>query len=182
MRALMLQPEVLLLDEPMAALDPMIRADLQRDLKLRWEKVDQRPPLDLGLTLSSLVGRVPLFRDLPADRQATIAAQLRPDLAMPGERVIRHGTRGLRMYFLVSGEVTVHAEGDRRITLGPGSFFGEMALLSQAPRNADVVAEGFCHLLVLEARDFRRVLRADSALKEKIESVAAQRRQGDAAA
>lgn len=155
-----------------------VYADLQRDLKLRWDRVDARPPLDLGLSLSSLIGRVPLIRDLPPERQGTIAAQLRPDLAMPGERIIRRGARGHRMYFLVSGEVTVLTEDGRRVQLGPGSFFGEMALLSNARRNADVSAEGFCHLLVLEGRDFRRVLRADGTLKRKIESVAAERREG----
>ncbi len=152
-----------------------VYADLQQDLKARWERVNHRPPLDLGLDLSDLIGRVPLFRALTPERLAPIAAQLRPDLAVPGERVIRRGDRGLRMYFLVSGDVTVRTDDQRHITLGPGSFFGEMALLSRAPRNADVLAQGFCHLLVLEARDFRRVLRGNPALREEIESVAKER-------
>jgi len=152
-----------------------VYADLQRTLKERWELVNRRPPLDLGLDLADLIARVPLFRDLPRERQATLATLLRPDLAMPTERIITRGTRGTRMYFLVAGEVQVQLKaGD--VELGPGSFFGEMSLLANEPRNADVTAAGFCHLLVLEARDFQRVLRADPALREKIEAVAAERR------
>jgi len=149
-------------------------ADLQRDLKRRWELVNRRPPLDLGLDLAHLIAQVPLFQDLPAERQAELATLLRPDLAIPGERVITRGTRGTRMYFLVSGEVHVQLKaGD--IVLGAGDFFGEMALLSNEPRNADVTAFGFCHLLVLDARDFQRVIRSDPALRAKIEQVAADR-------
>lgn len=150
-------------------------ADLQRDLKARWDVVNRRPTLDLGLDLAGMVARVPLFRDLPRARLAPIAAQLRPDLAVPGEHIIVKGSRGNCMFFLVSGEVVVRLpQGD--IALGAGSFFGEMALLSKAPRNADVVARGFCHLLVLEAKDFRRVVKGDPELKAKIEAVAAERR------
>ena len=151
-------------------------ADLQRDLKARWAEVNQRPSLDLGLDLADMIARVSLFSDLPRERLRPIAAQLRPGLAMPGERIIQKGARGTRMFFLVSGEVAVVLPAGGEIELGPGSFFGEMALLSNAPRNADVVARGFCHLLVLEARDFRRVVAADAELSAKIAAVAEERR------
>ena len=152
-----------------------VYADLQRDLKARWAQVNRRPSLDLGLDLADMIAQVPLFRDLPRERLRPIAAELRPGLAVPGERIIQKGTRGTRMFFLVSGEVAVVLPQGGEIELGPGSFFGEMALLSNAPRNADVVARGFCHLLVLEARDFRRVVRADAELGAKIAAVAAER-------
>ncbi|HKY94081.1 MAG TPA: cyclic nucleotide-binding domain-containing protein, partial [Kiloniellales bacterium] len=151
-----------------------VYADLQRDLKERFDKVNRRPPLDLGLDLAHLIAQVPLFQDLPPARQAELASMLRPDLAIPGERIITRGTRGTRMYFLVSGEVSVQLRaGD--IVLGPGDFFGEMALLSNEPRNADITAAGFCHMLVLEARDFQRVIRSDPEIRAKIEQVAADR-------
>ena len=154
-----------------------VYVDLQRDLKTRWELVNRRPPLDLGLDLAHLIAQVPLFRDLPRERQAELATLLRPDLAMPGEHVIAKGTRGTRMYFLVSGEMHV-ALPQGHAVLGPGDFFGEMALLSNEPRNADVTAVGFCHLLVLESRDFQRMLRSDPELRAKIEQVAAARAGG----
>ena len=61
------------------------------------------------------------------------------------------------------------------VRLGPGDFFGELALLTRQPRMADVVADSYCHLLVLEARDFQRLLRASPEIRKSIELVADQR-------
>lgn len=78
------------------------------------------------------------------------------------------------MFFITSGEVEVRLpEGPVR--LASGDFFGEMALLYDQRRVADVNAIGYCHLLVLSAGDFRRLLRADPELKTRIEAVAASR-------
>ena len=63
----------------------------------------------------------------------------------------------------------------RTVHLGAGQFFGEMALLMDQPRSADVVATSFCHLLVLPARHFRRLLREDAELRTRMEEVARQR-------
>ena len=56
--------------------------------------------------------------------------------------------------------------------LGEGEYFGELALLTKQPRNADVTAASYCHLLVLDKRDFRRLLRTDKDLKQAIEEIA----------
>jgi CPA1 family monovalent cation:H+ antiporter len=104
---------------------------------------------------------------------------LRPRLAVPGERVIVKGDRGDNMYFIASGEMVVRTAGGP-IRLGTGDFFGEMALLSRQPRNADVAAAGYVQLLALEGRDFRKLLRMNPDIRTEIERVAAERR--DAAA
>ena len=62
------------------------------------------------------------------------------------------------------------------VKLGSGDFFGEMALLNGQPRNADVRALGYCQMLVLEEKDFRRLVRRDASLSSHIEEVAAKRR------
>jgi CPA1 family monovalent cation:H+ antiporter len=90
---------------------------------------------------------------------------------MPGETVIRKGLPGSAMYFIVSGAVDVRLESGP-IALKGGDFFGELALLTRQPRTADVVSDGYCQLLVLEARDFRLLLKTIPELKDKIESVA----------
>jgi Na+:H+ antiporter len=64
---------------------------------------------------------------------------------------------------------------DEAVRLGRGDFFGEMALLSGLPRAADVVALGYCQLLVLSAADFQRFLAANSKAKAHIDLVAAAR-------
>ena len=90
---------------------------------------------------------------------------------MPGEVIIRKGEKGREMFFLASGAVEVElASGPRR--LGSGDFFGELALLTQAPRAADVVALGFCEMLVMTAGDFASLLDRNPDLKAQVTETA----------
>jgi monovalent cation:H+ antiporter, CPA1 family len=61
------------------------------------------------------------------------------------------------------------------VRLKEGDFFGEMGLLGSRPRNADVVAVGYCHLLVLYRRDFNALLAGRPEVRSEIEAVAARR-------
>ena len=61
------------------------------------------------------------------------------------------------------------------VTLKEGDFFGEMGLLSAQPRNADVVANGYSHLLVLHKKDFNQLLSRKPEVRAAIEEVAARR-------
>lgn len=154
--------------------------DLQHELSHRREALERRPVLDLGLKLQAMMRSLPMFADLPADSVEKIGRLLRPRLAIPGEHVIRKGDKGDAMYFIANGEVEV------RILSGPirlkeADFFGELALLRNAPRSADVVASGFCQLLALDRGDFHRFLRANPTLKEQIERAAEARMSGASA-
>ncbi len=147
---------------------------LQAELWQRRQALEQRPPLELGLALTEMIGRVALFAELDRARLETIAKLLKPRLAMPGERILRKGAHGKAMFFVASGEVEVALSGGP-IKLGSGEFFGELALLTKKPRSADVTARGYCHLLVLEVQEFRRFLRGHPDMKKRIEAVAQQR-------
>lgn len=147
---------------------------MQRVFRARRAALERRPPLDLGMHLRQMIGRVPLFANFGSRQQRQIARLLRPHLALPREAVVRKGTHGTAMYFIASGELEVRLPGGP-VRLGPGDFFGEMALLHRAPRVADVVALGYCHLLVLDAWEFRRVLRANPGLREEIERTVQRR-------
>ena len=63
----------------------------------------------------------------------------------------------------------------RRVQLGNGEFFGEMALLSGRPRQADVVALTYCRLLVLRKADFERFLAANPEAKAEVNRIAEAR-------
>ncbi|GAB5470229.1 MAG: cation:proton antiporter [Rhodospirillales bacterium] len=152
-----------------------VHADLLRGQEARRARLSRRPSLDLGLELASMIDRVPLFHRLPEASQQRLAEALRPGLALPGEAIVTKGAAGRSLYFVVAGEVVVELPTGG-IRLGPGAFFGELALLSRSARTATVRAEGYCHLLLLDAGDFREALRRDPALREHIESVAASRR------
>lgn len=151
-----------------------VHNDLARDLSARWRDLERRPVLDIELKREQLIARVPLFSALDAERLRAIARLLRPRLALPGERVIARGAHGDAMYFIASGAVEVQI-APTAVRLGSGDFFGEMALVMHQPRNADVVALGYCHLLVLRARDFERLLADNPDLRTRIDTVARER-------
>lgn len=145
-----------------------------RDIERRLGAVSQRPPLDLKLSPQALLVRLPFFHNLDPDFLESVVPLLKPRFVLPGEAIIRKGERGREMYFLVSGAVEVKlASGPKQ--LGSGEFFGELALLKQAPRGADVVALGFCELLVMTAPDFAELLGRNAELKSQVDEIASIR-------
>ena len=154
-----------------------VLTDLERDLFERRRALERVPKLDLRLDLRELVSRVPLFSGLEADRLAEIANLLKPQLALPGETVVRKGDKGDAMFFIASGAVEVLVPGlPEPVKLGTGDVFGEMALLTRQRRNADVRALGYCQLLVLDEKDFRRLVQKDANLRAHLQAVAEARR------
>ncbi|MGE0120989.1 MAG: cation:proton antiporter [Dongiaceae bacterium] len=151
-----------------------VRNDLERRIGARWQELDRRPILDMELNREQLIARVPLFSALDARRLKEIARLLRPRLALPGERIIAKGARGDTMYFIASGAVEVQTRAVP-VRLGSGDFFGEIALVTNLPRTADVVALGYCHLLALPQRDFDRLLAGNPDLRARIDAVARER-------
>lgn len=151
---------------------------LEKQLEVTSEKYARRPPLDLGLRPEQLISKVSLFEDLSATDRATIASILKPRLAIPNEYVVRKGEIGDSMYLISSGSLNVLV-GDQVFTLGNGDFFGEMALVLDQPRNADVVSNSFCDLLCLRKKDFTRLLQENAAIREHVESIAAERQKAD---
>lgn len=147
--------------------------DLEREAEARAHDLAELPKLDLGLEPEKLVAKVSFFRDLPAERIAEIVGLLKPRLALPGELIVRKGDAGDAMYFVSTGAVEVALP--EPVQLGSGDLFGEIALLTEMPRVADVTALGFCDLLVLYVQDFRKLLDVDPELCEVIERVARER-------
>jgi monovalent cation:H+ antiporter, CPA1 family len=90
---------------------------------------------------------------------------------VPNDRILRKGDRGDAVFFIASGAVEVIMP-ERRVRLGSGEFFGEMALLSGRPRQADVVALTYCQLLVLRRSDFERFMAANPEARATIKRIA----------
>ncbi len=151
-----------------------IYANLEKDVEERAARFAERPNLDLGLNPEELVSKVPLFEGLSEDKIHSIAGLLKPELVIPGEIICRRGETGDSMYFVSSGAIAVQIETET-VILGSGDFFGEIALLKDAPRTADVAAESFSDLLILERSDFDKLLNANPELKQTIEKVAESR-------
>jgi CPA1 family monovalent cation:H+ antiporter len=151
-----------------------VYADLRHGLAVRRAALDRRPPLDLGLELVDMIGRVSLFAGFDREEVMEVGKLLRALIAVPGEKIVTAGQPADAMYFIAAGEVTVLATTGP-VVLNEGEFFGEMGLLSSSPRNATVVSHGYCHLMMLSRRDFRKLLAARPALRQQIEEVARRR-------
>jgi CPA1 family monovalent cation:H+ antiporter len=148
--------------------------DLEREHEAVRSLMDELPPLDLGLRAEDLLAQFEMFAGLGAAELKALARLFRPRLLVPNEAVIRKGERGNAMFLISSGALEVVLPNGRA-RLGSGDFFGEMALLSGQRRQADVIALGYCRVLVLGAADFRRFLREYPQARAEIDRVAAAR-------
>jgi CRP/FNR family cyclic AMP-dependent transcriptional regulator len=113
--------------------------------------------------LAKLPGWAVLFSELPDRQRDDLAGRLRRHRYAPGEAVFIKGDEGNSLYIIESGRVHIKltAEDGREVvlnSLGPGDFFGDLALLDGEPRSADAVAVEGSHLVLLERRDFLRFL------------------------
>jgi CPA1 family monovalent cation:H+ antiporter len=155
----------------------LIAAEVYEDLKGSVEGTqarETRPRFDLGLDTRELIGRLDLFADLNDQQLERVQKLLRPRFVAPRERIVREGDEGDACYFIASGAAEVVFPG-RRIPLGSGDLFGEMALLSGMTRQADVVAMTYCRLLVLRKVDFDRFMADNRDIRLVIHKIAASR-------
>jgi len=127
-----------------------------------------------------LVTAVPFFESLGAAAIADIVRLLQARYVAQGTVVVRVDEPGQDMYFIVSGEATVQLEPEP-VSLGAGSFFGEMALLFGTPRSATVIATKPSVLLVLDIADFRVLAGRRPEIVDAIEAEGKRRRDANLA-
>lgn len=121
-----------------------------------------------------LVAQVPLFHDVGPGTIADLANLLRTR-ELPARTVVaRRGSQGDCMFFIVSGEVEIQL-ASKPVYLRDGQFFGEMALVTGASRNATVVTTVATRLLVLDIADFKALASAKPELLEIIQAEAGRR-------
>ncbi len=101
-----------------------------------------------------LLQQVPLFAPLPGPSLERLASQLEPVAVSAGTEVIRAGEAGDRFYVIESGRFLVTLDGAGTRELGPGDFFGEIALLRDVPRTATVTATTDGRLEALGRQEF----------------------------
>ena len=105
-----------------------------------------------------LLHRIPLFSGFDRRRLERLG-MLADEVDVPAGKVLmRQGETGMDMMVIVDGSVSVERDGNRLNTLGPGDFFGEIALVDGGPRTATVTAEGPTRLLVITHRDFHSMM------------------------
>jgi CRP-like cAMP-binding protein len=101
-----------------------------------------------------LLRKISLFALLPEPTLELLARATVPVEAQPGEVVITEGDSGDLFYAIESGTVEVTKEGRHVADLGPGDYFGEIALLRDVPRTATVTAKTACVFQTLDRTQF----------------------------
>jgi small-conductance mechanosensitive channel/CRP-like cAMP-binding protein len=106
-----------------------------------------------------ILADVDIFAALSREHRADIAAATVTRTYGDGEAIVRQGEPGESMFVVSSGQVAVVIEPDRRevAKIERGGYFGEMSLLTGAPRSATVIARGEVVVLELDAELFRRL-------------------------
>jgi voltage-gated potassium channel len=103
-----------------------------------------------------LIG-IPLFASLSADDRAELANWFDARATSAGVRLIGEGAAGYSFFVLTDGSAEVTIEGEEVSKLGPGDFFGEMAILGDGYRSATVTMSSPGRVLVMFGTDFRRL-------------------------
>ena len=122
----------------------------------------------------SMVARVPLFADLKASDIGDIMQLLRAQYVEAGATITRRGEPAHSMYFIAAGEVEIDLK-EKRVRLGTGHFFGEIAVLRRARRSATVTAVTRASLLVLDAHDLHALMKREPQVAERIREVVRDR-------
>jgi CRP/FNR family cyclic AMP-dependent transcriptional regulator len=106
----------------------------------------------------ALLGGAWLFSACSADELERIAALASSRDATAGDELTRQGDDGDEFFLVVAGDAIATVDGDAIGELGPGSFFGEMALIDGGERTATVTATTDMQLLVLDRHEFNEML------------------------
>ena len=122
------------------------------------------------------VSKVPFFAALGPSAIADVTHMLRTMDLPSRTMIIRKGQAGDCMYFIAAGEVEVDLPG-KKVRLGEGAFFGEMALLGNNLRSANITTTRVSKLLVLDLVDFRMLMARHPDLAETIDAEARRRAQ-----
>jgi CRP-like cAMP-binding protein len=111
-----------------------------------------------------LLDRVPLFNGLDARERAQIVASMKGRSLDPGETIAVEGEQGVGFFVIESGTAQVSIGGENRRELGPGDSFGEIALISKAPRSATVTAETPVRCWGLTSWEFRPIVQGNASV------------------
>ncbi len=122
----------------------------------------------------AMVARIPIFSELHAVEVAEIMRLLRAQVLEPGAIITLRGEVAQSMYVIAAGDVEI-ALPDKRVQLGAGQFFGEIAVLRRARRSATATALTRVRLLVLDAHDLQALMERSPQIAAHIRKVARER-------
>jgi CRP-like cAMP-binding protein len=122
-----------------------------------------------------LIKGVPLFSAASKAELAEIAG-IADQVDLPeGKTLIKEGETGREFFILIDGTADVMQSGRKIRTMGPGDFFGEIALISKAPRTATITTTSSIRALVITDRAFRQLLEHSPQIAVSVLTALAER-------
>jgi CRP/FNR family cyclic AMP-dependent transcriptional regulator len=114
------------------------------------------------------LGNVRMFSALSKKELNMVAKAADVVTIKAGADIVTEGTTGHEFFLILAGQAAVRRGGRKVATLGPGDYFGELALLDRGPRSATIVTETEMELIVIGQREFMAVLDQVPAVSHKL--------------
>jgi small-conductance mechanosensitive channel len=148
---------------------------LIREVRIRRDREERKPE-----QLLDLLRRVDILRPLREEELLLLAGDLTHQLFARGEHICLQGDQGTTFYLIRSGSVSVRVEGKDGVEvevarLGPGSYFGEMSLLTGEPRSSTCSALEDAELLSLDRETFVVLLQENPSVAQSMSDILAAR-------
>ena len=118
--------------------------------------------------LVDLLGDVALFSRCSRRERATVARHMETASLPEGATLVEEGEEGDALFVIIEGSASVRRKESEVAVVGPGAWFGELALLDGEPRSATVVATKPTTVAVLGVRLFRMLLREFPELTSEV--------------
>jgi CRP/FNR family transcriptional regulator, cyclic AMP receptor protein len=119
-------------------------------------------------TKADALGQCPFFAGLSRHELIDLAKATEDMEVAEGKALTREGESGREFFVIIDGEVSVTKEGNEIRRMGPGDFFGEIALVEDTPRTATVTAVTPLRFFVLTRQSFRSLLEHQPEIEEKV--------------
>ena len=127
------------------------------------------------------LSKVPLFSKLSKTELEHVAGNADEVDVPAGKKLTTQGRPGDSFYVLLDGEAVVEIDGEKRRTLKPGDFFGEISMLDRGPATATVKTKTPARLLVMSHSQFRDTIKASDGLLVKVLLAMGERLRADLA-
>jgi len=111
---------------------------------------------------------VSLFSSMSDRDLKAVLDGCREEVYSDGQAIVREGTPGGPFFLIVEGQAKMVIDGKPRKTLGPGDYFGEIALIDKGPRAATIVASGNVKALAIASWDFLALCEQDFKIAHKV--------------
>ncbi len=122
-----------------------------------------------------MLRKVPLFADLDKKELEQVAASMRERRFRAGDTVTQEGAGGVGFFVVEHGEADVNVGGETRGSIGPGDYFGEIALINESPRTATLTARTDMLCYGMTPWDFRPLVESNSAIAWKLLTAMAEK-------